>query len=112
MLLDRHSVVATRVFHGLAARVGEDDEDRAAIVVGSDTANEAGLLHAVDHAGEAALAVKDPFGQLVHAEAFGCLFEVDEDVVPAQRHASVAFELGIEHVDECECALEVEPPGA
>ena len=38
--------------------------------------------------------------------------ELDEDVVPAHGNAGVAFELASEHVDERECALEVEPPGA
>ncbi len=39
-------------------------------------------------------------------------FEVDEGVVPAERDARVAFELGVEHVDEGEHALEVEAPRA
>ena len=96
----------------VAALVGEDDEDRAAVVLGADAADEAGLFHSVDDAGEAALAVEDPLGELVHAQAVGCLLEVDEDVVPAQRDPGVALELGVEHVDERERALEVEAPGA
>ena len=105
-------MVAAGLLHRRAALVGEDDEDRAAVVVGADAADEAGLLESVDDAGEAALAVEDPLGELVHAQAVGCLLEVDEDVVPAQRDAGVALELGVEHVDECERALEVEAPRA
>jgi hypothetical protein len=37
---------------------------------------------------------------------------VDEDVVPALRDAGVSFELRIENVEECHCALEEEPPAA
>ena len=80
-------------------------------MLGADAADEAGLFHPVDDAGEAALAVEDPLGELVHAQTVGCLLEVDEDVVPAQREPCVALELGIEHVVECERALEVEAPG-
>jgi hypothetical protein len=73
--------------------------------------DESGFLHSVDDAGEAALAVEDPLGELVHAQAFGGLLEVDEGVVPAQREPGVAFELGVEHVVERQRALEVEAPG-
>jgi hypothetical protein len=92
--------------------VGEDDEDRAAVVLGANAADEAGLCESVDDAGEAALAVEDPFGELVHAQAVGCLLEVDEGVIRAHRHAGVALEFGVEDVLERECALEVEAPGA
>ena len=78
----------------------------------SHASDEAGLFDPVDDAGEAALAVEDPLGELVHAQTVGSLLEVDEDVVPAQRDTGVALELGVEHVDERERALEVEAPGA
>ncbi len=74
--------------------------------------HEAGLFHSVDDAGEAALAVEDSFGELVHAQALGGLLELDEGVVPAHGDSSVALELGVEHIDQCERALEVEAPGA
>ena len=63
-------------------------------MLGADAADEAGPFHPVDDAGEAALAVEDPRGDLVHAQPFGRVFEVDEDVVPADREAGVALVLG------------------
>jgi hypothetical protein len=111
VLLDRVPVVAASLLHRPAAFVGEDDEDRAAVVLGADATDEAGLFHSVDDTGEAALAVEDPFGEHIHAQAVGCLLELDEYVVPAQGNPGVALELGVEHVDQCECTLEVEPPG-
>ena len=68
---DSVSVVAAGVFHRLGALVGEDDEDRAPVVLGADAADESGFFHPVDDAGEAALAVEDPVGELVHRDAFG-----------------------------------------
>jgi hypothetical protein len=111
-LFDRVAVVATGLLQRVAAFVGEHDEDRAAVVLGADAAGEACLFHSVDDPGEAALAVEDLLGERVHPQALGAVFELDEHVVPAQGDASVAFELRVEHVDERERALEVEPPGA
>jgi hypothetical protein len=88
------------------------DEDRAAVVLQADAPNEAGFLHPVDDTGEAALAVQDPLGELVHAQTVGCLLEVDERVVRAQWDPAVVLELGVEDVYECERALEVEAPRA
>ena len=45
------------VVHRLAAVRSLEHEDRAAVVVGAVAADETGLLHPVDDAGEAALAV-------------------------------------------------------
>ena len=112
VLFDRVPVVAAGSLHRVAAVVGEDDENRAAVVLGANAADEAGLFHSVDDTGEAALAAEDPLGELVHAQTVGRLLEVNEHVVPAQRNAGVAVELGVEHVDQCERALEVEAPGA
>jgi len=112
VLFNRVPVVAAGSLHRVAAVVGEDDENRAAVVLGPNAADEAGLFHSVDDAGEAALAVEDPLGELVHAQTVGRLLEVNEHVVPAKRNAGIALELGVEHVDKCERALEVEPPGA
>ena len=80
--------------------------------MGADAADESRLFHPVDDTGEAALAVEDPFGELVHADAFGCFLEVDEDVVPAHRDAHGVLELGVEHVEQRERALEEEAPAA
>lgn len=63
---------------------------------GPDAADESGLFHSVDDAGEAALAGQDPLGELVHADAVGRFLEVDEHVVPADRDADVAFQFGVE----------------
>ena len=105
-------VVAAGLLHRGAAFVGEDDEDRAAVVLGAHTLDEASLFHSVDDAGEPALAVEDSFGELVHTQAIWGLLELDEGVVPAHGDAGVALELGVEDVDECQRALEVEAPGA
>ena len=112
VLFDPVPVVAAGLLHRGAALVGEDDEDRAAVVLGAHTLDEAGLFHSVDDAGEAALAVEDSFGELVHPQATGGLLELDEGVVPAHGDSGIALELGVEDVDECQCALEVEAPGA
>jgi hypothetical protein len=56
-------------------------------------------------------AVEDSLGELVHAQPVGGLLEVDEGVVPAQRDPGVALEFGVQHIDECERALEIQPPG-
>jgi hypothetical protein len=50
VLFDSVSVVAARLVEGGAALLGEEDEDRAAVVVGADAADEAGFFHAVDDA--------------------------------------------------------------
>jgi hypothetical protein len=44
VLLDRVAVVAARLLHRRAALVGEDDEDRAAVVVRADSLDEAPLF--------------------------------------------------------------------
>jgi len=112
VLFDCVPVVPASLLHRDAPLVGEDDEDRAPVVVGADALDEAGLFQTVDDAGEAALTVEDAFGKFVHAQTTGCFLEVDEGVVPAQRDAGVALELGVEDVGERERALEVEAPGA
>jgi hypothetical protein len=104
-------VKAAGAFHRLAALVGEDDQDRAAVVLRANASDKPCFLHPVDDPREAALAVEDSLRQRVHRDAFRRLVELDEDVVPAQRDAGVALELGVEHVEERERALEEEPPG-
>jgi hypothetical protein len=54
VLFDRVSVMTARVLHRGPAVVGQDDEDRAAVVLGADASDEAGRLEPVDDAGEAA----------------------------------------------------------
>ena len=104
------AVVPARSFLRLVALLREHDEDRAAVVLGADAANEIGFLHAVDDAREAALAVEDPVGERLHRDALGGLLELDEDVVPPQRDPYLLLELGVEHVDKRERAFEEEPP--
>src|SRR4051794_8001781 len=67
VLLDPVPVAEAGLLHSRAPLVGEDDEDRAAVVLWADAADEPGLFHAIDDAREAALAVEDPLGELVHA---------------------------------------------
>jgi hypothetical protein len=62
VLFDSVTVVSARTFHRLATVVGEQDEDRPTVVLRADTADETGRPHAVDNAGEAALAQQDPLG--------------------------------------------------
>ena len=85
VLLDPVPVMAPRTLHRRAAIVREDDEDRTAVVLRPDAADEAGRFHPVDDTRETALAVEDPVRELVHPEAAGCLLELNEDVVPAHR---------------------------
>ena len=68
---DSVAVVAAGLFHCLGAFVGEDDEYRAAIMLGAKAMDESFLFHSVDDTGEAALAVEDPLGELGHRDAFG-----------------------------------------
>ena len=96
--LDAVAVIATCLFHRLRALRGQDYEDRAAIVCGVDSLDEPCRRHAVDDASKTALAVEDPFGELVHADASGRFLEVNEDVVPTLRDPDGLLELGVEHV--------------
>jgi len=73
---------------------------------------EAYLLHPIDDTRESALAVEDPLGELVHRDASRRLLEVDENVVPALGDADGLFELGVEHIEQRQRALEEEAPGA
>ena len=107
VLLDRVPVWRG-VFQHLAALVGKDDEDERRSFSGW-TRGRGRPFHPVDDAGEAALAVEDPLGD-VHAQAGGGLLELDQGVVPAQRDPGVALEFGVEHVVQRERALEVEAP--
>src|SRR5512133_1473553 len=93
-------VVPAREFLRLVALLGEHDEDRAAVVLGANAADELRSLHPVDDAREAALAVKDPVGERVHRYALRGLLELDKDVVPAQRDSGLLLEFGVEHVEE------------
>ncbi len=110
VLLDSVPVVLPGALEGDTPGFGEDDEDRPAVVPGPHASDEIGGLHAIDDAGEAALAVEDPLGKLVHPQSVGRIFEMDQGVVPPQRDARVALELGVEYVGERENAFEVEPP--
>jgi len=60
VLLDPVSVVAPSLVDHGASSVGEDDENRAAVVVGADTTNKTRFFQPVDDASEAALAREDP----------------------------------------------------
>jgi hypothetical protein len=62
VLLDPMPMVPAGCLHRLAALVREDDEERPPIVLGPLAAHEARVLHAVDNAREAALAVEDLLG--------------------------------------------------
>ena len=110
--LDTLAVVAARTLERGGARLGEDDKNRAAVVVRTDAFDETGFFHPVDNSGESALAVEDPVGEHVHRDTIGRFLEMDEDVVPALRDVGVSFELGIENVEKRHRALEEEPPAA
>lgn len=109
---DSVSVVASRALERRSASLGEYDEDRATIVSRTNAADEARLFHPVNDSGKAALAVENAVGERVHRDAVRRFLEVDEDVVPPLRDAGVSFELRIENVEKCHCALEEEPPAA
>ena len=66
---DSVAVVGAGALECRPAFGGEDDEDRAAVMVGADATDEAYFFHPVDDSGEAALAVEDPVGELVHRNA-------------------------------------------
>jgi len=112
MSLDSVSVVSPRALERRDARVGEDDEDCAAIVLRPNAPDETRLFHPVDDPGEPALAVEDPVGERVHRHAVRRFLEMDEDVVPALRDAGVSLELRIENVEKRHRTLEEEPPAA
>jgi len=96
--LDSIPVVATGLAQLFRARVGQDDQDRTPIVRRTDALDEPTLFHSVHHVSEAALAVKDPFRELVHANALRRLLEMNEDVVPALRDSHTLLEFRIEQV--------------
>ena len=110
VLLDTVPVMPSGALERGAPGFGEDDADRPAVVRRSHPPDEIGGLHAIDDAGEPALAVEDPLGKLVHPQSVGRIFEMDEGVVPPQRDARVPLELRVEYVGEREDAFEVEPP--
>ncbi len=62
----------------------DEYQDGAPVVFGTFSADKTRFVHVVDDAGEAALAREDAASEVVHAEAFGCVLEVDERVVPPQ----------------------------
>lgn len=109
--VDSIPVVAAGLVQLFGARVGQNDKDRTPIVRGVDAADEPPLFHSVHDTCEAALAVKDAFRELVHANALGRTLEMDEDVVPALRDAHRLLEFRIEHVQQRQRALEEEAPG-
>ena len=96
--LDSIPVVPTGLAQLFRARVGQDDQDRTPIVRRPDASDESTLFHSVHHVSEAALAVKDPFRELVHANAPRRLIEMNEDVVPALRDSHSLLEFRIEQV--------------
>src|SRR5512133_2813434 len=109
---DSVAVMGAGAFEYRAAFSGENDEDRAAVLLGADATDEARFFHPVDDSGEAALAVEDPVGKQVHRDPVGGFLEVDEDVVPTLRDTRVPLELCVEDVEEREGALEEQPPSA
>ena len=108
--LDSIPVVAAGLAQLFGARIGEDDQDRTPIVRRADAADQPPLFHSVHHMSEAALAVEDPFRELVHANALQRSIEMNQDVVPALRDVHGLLEFGIEHVLQRQRALKKEPP--
>jgi hypothetical protein len=96
--LDSIPVVAAGLAQLFGARVSHNDQDRTPIVRRADASDEPSFLHSVNHMSEAALAVKDPFRELVHANALRRLIEMNEDVVPALRDSHRLLEFRIEQV--------------
>ena len=100
VLLDAAMVHGPRVPERLASRWRDQDLDHAPILWWSLATDEAVGFHAVDHAGQAALAGQDAIGELGHAQPVGRVLEVDERVIPDQREVALALQLGIEDVDQ------------
>ena len=75
-------------------------------MLGANAANEPDLFHPIDDPGQAALAVEDSFGKLVHRNALWRLLEVDQDVVPPLRNSYCVLEFRVEHVEQREGTLE------
>jgi hypothetical protein len=111
VLLDAAAVDDARGVQRFDPLGGDQDLDDAPVARRSLAPHEPGFLHPVDHAGQAALARQDAAGELGHPQpAFG-VFELDEYVVPAQRHVAFGPQLGVEDVDQREGALKEDAPG-
>ena len=107
---DAVAVDGPRVFERREPLGRRPDEHDPPVVGRALAPHQAGLLHAVDHAREAAPARQDPRRDLVHRHAAARLLELDEDVVPAERELARCLELGVEDVRQRECALEEDAP--
>jgi hypothetical protein len=110
VLLDSAAVDQARGPQGLRAHWRRDDLDRAPVLARALTLHQSGLLHAVDDARQPALAGEDPARELVHADRALRLLEIDEHVVPAQSHAGLGLQLGVEDVDQRVAAFEEDAP--
>jgi hypothetical protein len=107
--LDAAVVDLARRPQRLAAVRRHPHADHPPVLRGALAADQARLLHAVDHARQAALAEQDPLGDLVHAHAV-VLLEPDEQVVPAEGEAGIGLQLLVEHVEHDTRALDERAP--
>lgn len=110
VFLDPAVVHGARVLQCLVALWRYEDLDHAPVLRGPLAADEAGGFHAVDHAGQAALAGQDAIGELGHAQSVGRVLEVDERVIPDERELPFALQLGVENVDERPCRFDEHAP--
>ena len=110
VLLDSAPVDHPRALKGLRALGRHDDVDRAPVLARALALHQSRLLHAVDDPRQPALARENPAREFVHANRVLCLVEIDEHVVPAQRHPGLRLELGVEDVDQRVPALEEDAP--
>jgi hypothetical protein len=83
----------------------------AAVAIIGGSGDEAVRAHAVDQAGEAALAEEDAGGELRHAQAVALGFlELDKDVIPWEGEGLFGLQFGFEHADDAGVCLEECPP--
>jgi hypothetical protein len=110
VLLDSSSVDQACGLKGFRAFGRHDDLDGAPVLGRALPLHETLLLHAVDDPRQAALARENSAREFVHADRAVRLLEIDEDVVPAQRHPGLRLQLGVEDVDQRVPAFEEDAP--
>ena len=110
VFLDAPVVHVSRILQCLASLGCDQDLDHAPVLWGPLAADEAFGFHAVDHSGQAALAGQDAIGEFGHAQPVGCVFEVNERVIPDERELAFALQFAIEDVDQRPCRFEKDAP--
>ena len=112
VLADAAQMRRPRLEEASATRLGEAGEVAAPVRFAGLTLDKAGLDQPVDQPREPAPREEQPIRELAHPQrAVGGFGEVEENLVPAERQAVLALELGVEPSDHLPVHAEHLPPG-